>query len=69
MREIAGVICFPRASASEAKGKGLLELESRARATPIRGLGFGVTGPSLPYRLDSTLNWDKDGEYSRAGHL
>jgi len=44
-----------------------VELEKGARATPVRGLGVGVTGPSLPYVLDSTENWDKDGEYSRAG--
>jgi len=44
-----------------------VELERGARATPVRGLGVGVTGPSLPYGLDSTENWDKDGEYSPAG--
>ena len=44
-----------------------MELERGARATPVRGRGVGVTGPSLPYGLDSTENWDKDGEYSRAG--
>jgi len=42
-------------------------LERGARATPVRGLGVGVTGPSLIYGLDSTENWDKDGEYSGAG--
>jgi len=26
-----------------------VELERGARATPVRGLGIGVTGPSLPY--------------------
>jgi len=41
--------------------------ERGARATPVRGLGLGVTRPLLPYGLDSTENWDKDGEYSRAG--
>jgi len=41
-----------------------VELERSARGTPVRGLGVGVTGPSLPYVLDSTENWDKDGEYS-----
>jgi len=44
-----------------------VELERGARATPLRGLGIGGTGPSLPYGLDSTGNWDKDGEYSRSG--
>ena len=44
-----------------------MERERGARATPVRGLGVGVTGPSLPYGLDSTENWDKDGEYSPAG--
>jgi len=44
-----------------------VELERGARATQVRGLGVGVTGPSLPYGLDSTENWDKDGEYSRVG--
>jgi len=44
-----------------------VELETGARATLVRGLGVGVTGPSLPYGLDSTENWDKDGEYSHAG--
>ena len=43
-----------------------MELERGARATPVRGLGVGVTGPSLHYGLDSTPNWDKDGEYSQA---
>ena len=38
-----------------------MELERGARATPVRGLGVGVTGPSLLYGRD------KDGEYSRAG--
>ena len=46
-----------------------MELERGARTTPVRGLGVGVTGPSLPYGLDSTENWDKDGEYSLAGLL
>ena len=41
-----------------------MELERGAGATPVRGLGVGVTGPSLPYGMDSTKNWDKDGEYS-----
>jgi len=44
-----------------------VELERGARATSVRGLGVGVTGPSLPYELDSSENWDQDGEYSRAG--
>ena len=44
-----------------------MELERGARATPVTGLGVGVTGPSLPYGLDFTENWDKDGEYSCAG--
>jgi len=44
-----------------------VELERGVPATPVRGLGVGVTGPSLPYGLDSTENWDKDGEYWRAG--
>jgi len=43
-----------------------MELEKGARATPVRGLGIGVTGPSLPYGLDFNENWDKDGEYSGA---
>jgi len=43
-----------------------VELESGVLAPPVRALGVGVTGPSLPYGLDSTENWDKDGEYSRA---
>jgi len=46
-----------------------VELERGAWATPVRGLGVGVTGTSLPYELDSTENWDKDGEYSRVGLL
>ena len=46
-----------------------MELERGARATLVRGLGVGVTGPSLPYGLDSTENWDKDGEDSHAGLL
>jgi len=45
-----------------------VELERGAQATPVRGLGVGVTGPSVPYGLHSTESWDKDGEYSRAGH-
>jgi len=44
-----------------------VELERGAQATPVRCLGVGVTGPSLPYGLDSTKNWDKDAEYSQAG--
>ena len=44
-----------------------MELERGAQATPVRGLGVGVTGPSLLYGLDSTKNWDKDRECSRAG--
>jgi len=44
-----------------------VELESGARATPVIGLGVSVTGPSPPYGLDSTENWDKDGKYSHAG--
>jgi len=44
-----------------------VELERGAQATPVRGLGVGVTRLSLPYGLDSTENWDKDGEYSVAG--
>jgi len=54
-------------SASESERKRIVELERDARATPVRGLGVGVTGPLLPYGLDSTGNWDKDGEYSGAG--
>jgi len=44
-----------------------VELERGARATSVRGLGVDVTGPSLPFGLDSTENRDKDREYSRAG--
>jgi len=44
-----------------------VELHRGARATPVRGLWVVVTGPSLPYGLDSTKNGDQDGEYSRAG--
>ena len=44
-----------------------MELERAAPATPVRGLGIGVTGHSLPYGLDSSENWDNDGEYSHAG--
>jgi len=44
-----------------------VELERGARASPVRGLGVGLTRPSLPYGVDSTENWDTDGEYSRAG--
>jgi len=44
-----------------------VKLERGARATPVRGLGVGVSEPSLPYGLDSMENWDIDGEYSRAG--
>jgi len=44
-----------------------VELERGTRATPLRGLGVGVTGPLLPFGLDSTENWDKDRKYSRAG--
>jgi len=44
-----------------------VELERGAWARPVRGLGVGVTGPSHPYGLDSTENWDKDGGYSRGG--
>jgi len=43
-----------------------VELERGSWATPVRGLGVGVTGPSVPYKVDSTENWDKDGEYSGA---
>ena len=35
---------------------GVVELERLARATPVRGLGVGVTGPSLSYGLDYTEN-------------
>jgi len=41
-----------------------VELERGTRATPVRGLGVGVTGSSLLYGLDSTQNWDKDAEYA-----
>ena len=44
-----------------------MELEKGAWATPVSGLGVGVTWPSLPYGLDSTENGDNDGEYSHAG--
>jgi len=44
-----------------------VELERGARGTPVRGLGVGITGPSLPLGLDSMENWDKDGEYSPTG--
>ena len=44
-----------------------MERERGAQATRVRGLGVGVTGPSLSYGLDSSENWDKVGEYSRAG--
>ena len=46
-----------------------MELERGARATLVRGLGIGLTRPWLPYGLDSTANWDTDGEYSHAGLL
>ena len=58
---------FPGGSATESEHKGVVELERGARATPVRGLGVGVTGPSLQYGLDSTQNWDNDGEYLQAG--
>jgi len=58
---------FPGGSASELERNGVVELERGARATPVRGLEVGLTGLSLPYGLDSTENWDKDGEYSHAG--
>ena len=44
-----------------------MQLERGARATAVKGLGVGVTGPSHPYGLDSLENWDKDRHYSRAG--
>jgi len=44
-----------------------VEFERCARATPVRGLGVGVTGHSLTYGLDSTENWGTDGDYSRTG--
>ena len=37
-------------------------MELDARATLVRGLGVGVTEPSLPYGLDSTENWDNEDE-------
>jgi len=43
-----------------------MECERGVWATPVRGLGVGVTRPSLPFGLDSTENWDKDGECSCA---
>ena len=46
-----------------------MEHESSVRAPLVRGLRVGVTGPSLPYGLDSTLNWEKDEEYSHARHV
>ena len=44
-----------------------MELGSGDRGTPAGGLGVGVTGPSLPYGLDSTENRDIDGDCGRAG--
>jgi len=44
-----------------------VELARGAPATPVSGLGVSVTGPSLPYGLDFTENWEKDREYSRVG--
>jgi len=44
-----------------------VELEGGAQATPVRGLGVGITATSFSYGLDSTENWDKDGAYSPAG--
>jgi hypothetical protein len=52
---------------TESERKGFVEFGRGAGTGPVRGLGVGVTGPSLPYELDSTENWDKDGEYSHAG--
>jgi len=44
-----------------------VQLKKDARATLVRGLGIGVTGPSLPYGLDSAENWDNEGDCSRVG--
>jgi len=44
-----------------------VQLEKGARATLVRSLGVGVTGPSLPYGLDSAENWDNEGDCSRVG--
>jgi len=49
--------------------KNLVQLEGSARATVVRGLGVGITGPWLPYGVDSTENWDNDEDYSCAGLL
>ena len=54
---------------TEPECKRVVELERGALATPVRGLGVGVTRPSLPYRLDFMENWDKDGQYSCTGLL
>ena len=44
-----------------------MELDAQARL--VRGCGVGVTGPSLPYGLDSAENWDNEdeGDCSRIG--
>jgi len=44
-----------------------VQLEKGAQATLVRGLGVGVTGPSLPYGLDLAENWDNEGDCSRVG--
>jgi len=44
-----------------------VQLEKGARATLVRGLGVGVTGPSLRYGLDSAENWAKEGDGSPVG--
>jgi len=44
-----------------------VQREKGARATIVRGLGVGVTGPSLLYGLDSAENGDNEGDYSRVG--
>jgi len=67
MKQTAGVISVSRGSASESERNGVVERERGERGTPVRGCAVGVTGPSLSYGLDSTENWDKAGEYSRAG--
>ena len=46
-----------------------MECARGVRATRGRGLGVGVTQPSLISGLVSTENWDKDGEHSSAGLL
>jgi len=38
-----------------------------ARLKYRRILGVDITGPSVPYGLDSTENWDKHGECLGAG--